>query len=116
MFAPDSSTRVALDEPRSPAQGLATAVARLQRGPACRLLIVGRASPDGDAEANEALASRRAECVHHLLLGDRDAWVDLATHHGSPADVQRLLRYLARAHDWPTDPTRVYARSPMRWA
>ena len=106
-FAPDSPLLVALGEAHSPAQGLATAMARLQRGPACRLLVVGHASPDGDVAANEMLASRRAECVRHLLVGDRGAWVDLAAHHGSPADVQRLLRYLARAHDWPTEPTRV---------
>ena len=106
-FAPDSALLVALGELRSPVQGLATAMARLQLGPACRLLVVGHASPDGDLDANELLALRRAECVRHLLVGDRDAWVDLAAHHGSPADVQRLLRYLARAHDWPTEPTRV---------
>ena len=72
--------------------------------------VVGHASPDGDLDANELLALRRAECVRHLLVGDRDAWVDLAAHHGSPADVQRLLRYLARAHDWPT---REHARKVL---
>lgn len=75
--------------------------------PSSRLLIVGHASPEGAAKGNEALALRRAECARHLLVGDREAWVGLATDHGSPADVQRLLRYLARAHDWPTEPGRV---------
>ena len=47
------------------------------------------------------------QCVRHLLTDAREAWVDLAAKHGSPADVQRQLRYLARAHDWPTEPTRL---------
>ena len=42
-----------------------------------------------------------------LLADAREAWVDLAAKHGSPADVQRQLRYLARTHDWPTEPTRI---------
>ena len=106
-FAPGSALLVPLAPPLAPVQSLATALARLQRGPPCRLLIVGHASPDGGAAANDALALRRAECARHLLLGERDAWVDLATQHGSPADVQRLLRYLAVAHEWPTEPARV---------
>lgn len=106
-FAPDSSLLVPLVDGQSPAQALLAAVARLQAEPPCRLLIVGHASADGGAEANHKLAQRRAECVHHLLVDARDAWVELAAEHGSPADVQRLLLHLARVHDWPTDPTRV---------
>lgn len=106
-FAPDSSLLIALSDGLSPTPALATALACLGEDAARRLLIVGHASPDGATAANEALTVRRAQCVHHLLADAREAWVDLAAKHGSPADVQRQLRYLAVAHDWPTDPTRV---------
>lgn len=106
-FAPDSSLLVPLVDGQSPAQALLAAIARLQAEPPCKLLIVGHASAAGGADSNDKLAQRRAECVHHLLVDARDAWVDLAAEHGSPGDVQRLLLHLARVHDWPTDPTRV---------
>lgn len=106
-FAVDSALLIPLDDHLAPAPALATALARLRRAPTLRLLLVGHASADGSAKGNDELARRRAECARHLLVGDRDAWVDLAAKHGSPADVQRLLRYLARVHDWPTEPTRV---------
>ncbi|MCY1061474.1 peptidoglycan-binding protein [Nannocystis sp. SCPEA4] len=106
-FALDSALLIPLDDHLAPTPALATALARLQRAPTLRLLIVGHASADGSASSNDALARRRAECTRHLLAGERDAWVRLASDHGSPADVQRLLRYLARVHDWPTEPTRV---------
>lgn len=106
-FAPDSSLLIALSDHLSPTPALATALASLGEDASRRLFIVGHASPDGAAVANEALALRRAQCVRHLLADARESWVDLAAKHGSPADVQRQLRYLARAHDWPTEPTRL---------
>ncbi|MDC0667362.1 peptidoglycan-binding protein [Nannocystis radixulma] len=106
-FALDSALLVPLDDHLAPTPALATALARLHRVPSLRLLIVGHASAEGSANSNDELARRRAACTRHLLVGERDAWVRLATDHGSPADVQRLLRYLARVHDWPTEPTRV---------
>ncbi|MFY0531765.1 hypothetical protein [Nannocystis pusilla] len=106
-FALDSSLLVPLADDRSPSFALATALARLQQAPTMRLLIVGHASPEGSAGDNDALALRRAASARHLLLDERDAWVDLAAKHGSPADVQRLLRYFARVHDWPTEPGRI---------
>lgn len=86
---------------------LAAAVAALGRRPGARLLAVGHTSADGSGEANGELAARRAQCVAHLLDGDRDAWVALVTEHGSPAEVQRLLLYLAQTHGWLTDPGRT---------
>lgn len=86
---------------------LAAAVAAVGRRPASRLLAVGHTSADGGGEANDELAARRARCVAHLLDGDRDAWVALVTDHGSPAEVQRLLLYLAQTHGWLTDPGRT---------
>jgi outer membrane protein OmpA-like peptidoglycan-associated protein len=106
-FAPDSPLLVPLADDLAPLQALATALARLRDDPALHLLIVGHASADGSARTNDTLALQRAECARHLLLGDRDAWVELAAAHGSPADIQKLLRYLAAVHDWPTDPGRV---------
>ncbi len=86
---------------------LAAAVAALGRRAGSRLLAVGHTSVDGGGEANEELAARRARCVAHVLDGDRDAWVSLVTEHGSPAEVQRLLLYLAQTHGWLTDPGRI---------
>lgn len=106
-FALDSPLLVPLDDHLSPTPALATALARLRDVPSLRLLIVGHASPDGNTKLNDDLARRRAECARHLLVGDRDAWVDLATNHGGPADIQKLLRYLAHVHDWATDPERT---------
>ena len=106
-FAPDSSLLIPLSDHLSPTPALATALAGLAGEASRRLWIVGHASSDGATAANEALALRRAQCVRHLLADAREAWVDLAAKHGAPADVQRQLRYLARAHDWPTEPTRL---------
>lgn len=106
-FAPGSALLVPLADELSPMPALATALAQLRDAPELRLMIVAHASPEGTAQANDALALQRARCARHLLVGDSAAWVELAAEHGSPADVQRLLRHLARVHDWPTEPTRV---------
>lgn len=101
-FLPESAMLVPLDPERPPYLALASAWSAFSHRQFARLLIVGHASPDGSTPKNEALASRRATCVRHLLTEDRDAWVALASQHGSPADVQHFLSYLASAHGWPT--------------
>ncbi len=107
QFARDASLLVPLDPARSHLGALATAIAHLGDRGDVQLMVVGHTSADGDAQANDALALRRAQCVQALLDGSRDAWVQLATSHGTPADVQRLLAYLAETHRWPTNPGRT---------
>ena len=106
-FAHESCVLVPLSPRRSHLVPLAAAVAVLSRRPGVRLLAVGHTSADGDADANEQLATRRAQCASYLLDGERDAWVALATDHGTPADMQRLLLYLSEAHGWLTNPGRT---------
>lgn len=106
-FARESSILAPLDATRSHLVALAAAVSSLARNPTQRLLALGHASADGDPDANAALGRQRARCIQLLLTGDRDGWVELATDHGTPADVQRLLTYLARSHAWPCDPGRT---------
>jgi hypothetical protein len=106
-FRPESAMLVPLDPERPPYLALASACSAFSKGEFARLLIVGHASPDGSTPKNEVLASQRASCVRHLLTEDRDAWVALASQHGSPADVQHFVSYLASAHGWPTAPGRV---------
>jgi hypothetical protein len=106
-FARESSILAPLDATRSHLVALAAAVSSLARNRTQRLLAVGHASADGDPDANAALGRQRARCIQLLLNGDRDGWVELATDHGTPADIQRLLTYLARSHAWPCDPGRT---------
>jgi len=106
-FARDSSMLVPLVASHSHLVALATAIATLTRTADARLLAVGHASADGNAASNAALGLQRAQCVRHLMAGDRDRWVALATEHGTPADIQRLLLYLAHTHGWPSDPGRT---------
>jgi outer membrane protein OmpA-like peptidoglycan-associated protein len=106
-FARESSVLVPLDATRSHLEAIATAIALCSERPASALLVVGHTSIDGDPDSNTALALRRALCVRHLIEGARDEWVALVSDHGTPADIQRLLAYLAETHGWPTDPGRT---------
>src|SRR5688572_3726038 len=54
------------------------------------LLVVGHAA----ASEAPALAAARSDAIRCLIRGDADAWVGLATDHGSIADVKAYLQYL----------------------
>lgn len=107
LFARESSVLVPLDPTRSHLDAIATAIAICCERPTAALLVVGHTSIDGAAAANDALALRRARGVRHIVDGARDEWVALVAAHGTPADIQRLLAYLAQTHRWPTDPGRT---------
>ena len=100
-FARDSSMLVPLVASHSHLVALATAIATLTRTADARLLAVGHASADGNAASNAALGLQRAQCVRHLMAGDRDRWVALATEHGTPA-VDSIAA-MPRAHGLASD-------------
>ena len=106
-FAEGSCIPVPRDGEHDPIAALATVLAWLHERPDRSLLVVGHASTLGSESSNEALAQDRADAMAALVRRDRDAWVDLATNKGSPADVQFLLTHCAEARAWPTDPGRT---------
>jgi len=106
-FAHDSVLLVPLAPGMAPAPALATFAGRIEGDATLRALVAGHASRAGSVSHNDDLSHLRATGVARFFANDRDGWVDLAAEHGSPADVQRMLTYLADEHQWPTDPGRT---------
>lgn len=88
------------DNPRHPLAPFVHGLRRLLDEPGARLLVVGHASADGGAKANQALSEARAAGFRHLLEGAREAWVELARDHGSLRDVVAYLDYLGTRRAW----------------
>lgn len=64
--------------------------------PDALLMVVGHAT----ASEPPGLASARSEAIRCLMHADAEAWVELATRHGSIADVKAYLRYLNVMLGW----------------
>jgi len=106
-FAHDSVLLVPLVPGMGPAPALATFAGRIEGDATLRALVAGHASRTGSVSHNDDISHLRATGVARFFANDRDGWVDLAAEYGSPADVQRMLAYLASEHQWPTDPGRT---------
>lgn len=60
------------------------------------VFVAGCVEPDED----QALGRARADTMAALVQGDAEQWVELATQHGSIADIKAYLQYLNVMHGW----------------
>ncbi len=83
---------------------LRTVLRYLERFGDKRLLIAGHTDSSGSDAFNAALSLDRARGVRAVLLGEREAWVELSVARHEVEDWQAILAWLARARGWDTDP------------
>lgn len=66
--------------------------------------VFGHTDTVGSDADNLTLSTERATNVRHVLVGDAQAWAAHCDQHFEVADVQRILRWVARTKGWVTDP------------
>jgi peptidoglycan hydrolase-like protein with peptidoglycan-binding domain len=75
-----------------------------EANPDRKILIAGHADSSGEASYNLGLSLSRARNVLHALLGERDAWVEIAEEKHKVEDYQQILGWLSRTYGWECDP------------
>lgn len=69
-----------------------------------KLLITGHTDTSGESDYNVSLSMQRAKSAGHVLLGEKDPWVDVAKAKHKVMDYQHILTWVARWKAWPCDP------------
>ncbi|WP_146156189.1 hypothetical protein [Enhygromyxa salina] len=64
------------------------------------VVLVGHASPSGSASVNDTISRARADGLCALLEEDTDAWVRIATDHGSLPEIVAYFHYLTTSRGW----------------
>lgn len=72
--------------------------------PELRLLVAGHTDARGSKASNRVLSADRARNVQLYLSGQREAWAEHCQAHFEVEDVQGVLKWIAYAHGWDTDP------------
>jgi len=65
-----------------------------------KLLIAGHTDSSGPREYNAELSLKRADNALHLLLGDKDAWVEICLAQHKIADYKQILHWLSFGELW----------------
>jgi outer membrane protein OmpA-like peptidoglycan-associated protein len=86
---------------------LATAYRFAQLNTSHRLLLAGHADTSGETNYNYELSKLRALNVLHLLLGEREQWIDICVAKSKVEDYQRILKHCARRFGFGCDPGAV---------
>lgn len=86
---------------------LAALLRHLDEHPGRTLLVAGHTDTTGDAAYNLALSAQRAACAHAALVGDREAFAEVAAARGVVADRQQVLAWVAGTRGWPCHPGKV---------
>jgi hypothetical protein len=72
-----------------------------------KAMIAGHTDRSGGTSYNLELSRLRAKDVLHLLLGEKDPWVEIAEDKGKVEDVQQILTWVAVTRGWPCHPGKV---------
>lgn len=86
---------------------IATAYRYAQENADYRLLLAGHTDTSGDDAVNFPLSELRAKNVLHLLLGEREPWVEICGQRSKTEDIQRILKHTARVFLWNCDPGEI---------
>lgn len=83
---------------------LRTAYAHAQRHEDELLLLAGHTDRSASNQYNFKLSQERADSILHLLLGNRQEWVNIAKGRHRTLDKQQILKWVANTFGWPCDP------------
>lgn len=83
---------------------LAACLLHARSHPEQKLLSAGHTDTSGDDAYNIDLSQLRADNVVAALVGDKNAWVDIAKRKHQIEDYQRILEWIAWLWGWPCSP------------
>lgn len=75
--------------------------------PEQKILIAGHTDTSGSGDYNVPLSQMRSDSVLHVLLGNRDAWVQVSKQKHKVEDYQQILKWVAATKGWGCDPGAV---------
>jgi hypothetical protein len=108
VFLPVAPAGSQGDKARSaPFEVLRGVFAFAEQNPGKHLLIAGHTDTSGSPSYNRKLSELRAQCLHALLKGDRDAWASVCEQRHAATDIQTILAWAAREHGFGCDPGEI---------
>lgn len=104
LMPDDGLEQTQAEDRRSGLHAVAAVLRYASFHPDASLGVFGHTDTVGKSGDNLTLSLDRATNVHHVLIGDADAWAAHCQDHYDVADFQRVLRWIALRKGWSTDP------------
>ncbi len=79
----------------------------LEQHPNYRIIIAGHTDLVGSVSDNFKLSELRAKSVLHLLMGEKNEWIDIVFEKHTIKDIQTILKYYFKIFNWQCDPGRI---------